>query len=401
MLRRRALLQNCGKSLIFGCLSAARRAVAVAGNRSAAVSFVTHIKICLYGLYDGGTRMNDLLAGLRAAAEPTRLRLLLLCSRGELTVSELTQVLGQSQPRVSRHLKLLCEAGLLDRFREGSWVFYRLSDRAAAGGRLARLLVELLPASDASVVLDLERLAAIKRARAAVAAAYFRDNAARWDQIRSLHVDEKEVERTLGALLPAQGIRDLLDIGTGTARMLELFGPRVERAVGIDLSREMLAVARVNLERAGLTNCSVRHGDMYQLPFAGASFDAVLIHQVLHYAERPAAAIAEAARVLRPSGRLVVIDFAPHELEFLRTEHAHRRLGFGDAEIAEWCAAAGLEPDRVQHLPGTKLTVSIWPARRPAAAPADAREPAEEPRHASAAPTAAPAAALQPSTFGV
>jgi SAM-dependent methyltransferase len=332
--------------------------------------------------------MNDLLAGLRAAAEPTRLRLLLLCARGELTVSELTQVLGQSQPRVSRHLKLLCEAGLLDRFREGSWVFYRLSD-AAAGGRLARLLVELVPGADPALALDLDRLAGIRRARAAAAAAYFRDNAARWDRIRSLHVDEEEVEHTLAGLLPAEGIHDLLDIGTGTGRMLELFAPRVERAVGIDSSREMLAVARVNLQRAGLPNASVRHGDMYQLPLPGASFDAVLIHQVLHYAERPAAAIAEAARVLRPGGRLVIVDFAPHELEFLRTEHAHRRLGFGDAEIAAWCGEAGLEPGRIRHLPGAPLTVSTWSARRPP-------ERIESKRTGAAAP-----ADLQPSTVEV
>jgi ArsR family transcriptional regulator len=332
--------------------------------------------------------MHDLLVGLRAAAESTRLRLLLLCARGELTVTELTQILGQSQPRVSRHLKLLCEAGLLERFREGSWVFYRLSD--AAGGRLARLLVDLVPESDPAVALDLERLAGIRQTRGEAAAAYFRDNAARWDRIRSLHVDEKEVERALLELLPADGIHDLLDLGTGTGRMLELFAPRVARAVGVDLSREMLAVARVNLQRAGLANCSVRHGDMYQLPLPGAAFDAVLIHQVLHYAERPAAVIAEAARVLRPGGRLLVVDFAPHELEFLRTEHAHRRLGFADAEIAAWCAEAGLEPARARHLPGTPLTVAIWSARRPAAR-TDVRR-----QGLAAAP-----AELQPSTFGI
>src|SRR6185437_2913248 len=146
-----------------------------------------------------------------------------------------------------------------------------------------------------------------------------------------------EVEAALQRLLPAAGLGDLLDIGTGTGRVLELFAPQVERAVGIDLSREMLAVARVNLERANLRNCSLRQADMYQLPLPGASFDAVVIHQVLHYAERPAQVIAEAARVLRPEGRLVIVDFAPHDLEFLRTEHAHRRLGFGDAEVVAWC----------------------------------------------------------------
>jgi ArsR family transcriptional regulator len=326
--------------------------------------------------------VEQLLAALRAAAEPTRLRLLALCAEGELTVSELTEILGQSQPRVSRHLKLLCEAGLLDRFREASWVFYRLAERVR-GGALARLLVELLPAGDAILALDRERLAQIKRQRAEQAAAYFRANAAQWDRIRSLYVAEHEVEAALTGLLPQAGIRDLLDIGTGTGRMLEIFAPQVERAVGIDLSREMLAVARVNLERSERRNCSVRHGDMYQLPLPGASFDAVIIHQVLHYAERPGQVIAEAARVLRPGGHLVVVDFAPHDLEFLRGEHAHRRLGFTDAEITGWCRAAALEPGSVRHLPGEPLTVSLWPSRRVGAVAASERVASDDDRVAA------------------
>jgi ubiquinone/menaquinone biosynthesis C-methylase UbiE/DNA-binding transcriptional ArsR family regulator len=319
--------------------------------------------------------MNELLTGLRAAAEPTRLRLLVLCAEGELTVSELTDILGQSQPRVSRHLKLLCDAGLLDRFREGTWVFYRLAQRARAG-ELARLLVDLAPEADATLALDRERLAAIKHQRVARATAYFRANAAQWDSIRSLYVAEREVEGALQNLLPAEGLHDFLDVGTGTGRVLEIFGPRVERAVGVDLSREMLAVARVNLERANLRNCSLRQADMYQLPLPSASFDAVVIHQVLHYAERPAQVIAEAARVLRTEGRLVIVDFAPHDLEFLRTEHAHRRLGFGDAEVVGWCRAAGLEAAAVQRLPGNPLTVSLWPAQRQARSDEETRAPA-------------------------
>jgi ubiquinone/menaquinone biosynthesis C-methylase UbiE len=307
--------------------------------------------------------MDELLMALRAVAEPTRLRLLVLCARGELTVTELTQILGQSQPRVSRHLKLLCEAGLLDRFREGSWVFYRLSTAGAAGA-LTRHLVAACGEADATIVLDLQRLAAIKRQRAESASAYFRANAAQWHRIRSLYIDEREVEAALIDIVAAAAPRDLLDIGTGTGRMLEILAPRVEHALGIDQSRDMLAVARVNLERAGLENGLVRLADMYQLTLPDASFDAVVIHQVLHYADRPAAAFAEAARVLRPNGALVVVDFAPHELEFLREEHAHRRLGFTDAEVAEWCRAAGLDPAPPRHLPGNPLTVVIWTARR-------------------------------------
>jgi ArsR family transcriptional regulator len=314
---------------------------------------------------DAGTdaSMEELLAALRAAAEPSRLRLLVLCARGELTVTELAQILGQSQPRVSRHLKLLCDAGLLDRFREGSWVFYRLSSGTAASA-LSRHLVSACGEHGQTIALDLQRLATIKRQRAELAAAYFRNNAARWHQIRSLYVDEGEVEAVLSDIIGGSAPHDLLDIGTGTGRMLEVLGPHAASALGIDQSREMLAVARVNLERAGLPNSSVRLGDMYQLPLPDGSFDAVVIHQVLHYADRPAAVIAEAARVLRPNGSLVIVDFAPHGLEFLRDEHAHRRLGFADDEIASWCRGAGLDPCQPIRLSGDPLTVVIWTAQR-------------------------------------
>lgn len=312
---------------------------------------------------NGQSVMELLLAALKAAAEPTRLRLLALCAHGELTVSELTQILGQSQPRVSRHLKMLCEAGLLDRFREGTWAFYRLSQRGASA-ELARTLVKAIPSEDPVAALDRERLEAIKRARTEAAARYFGENAARWHEIRSLHVPEREVEEALFRLLPETGIHDLVDVGTGTGRMLEIFGPRVAHAVGVDLSREMLAVARAKLEQAGLSHCLVRQGDMYQLPLPSAAFDVAIVHQVLHYAENPAEVLAEAARLLRPGGRLLIIDFAPHTLESLRLEHAHRRLGFTDEEVTGWCRLAGLVCGPVVHLPGNPLTVSIWPATR-------------------------------------
>jgi ArsR family transcriptional regulator len=220
--------------------------------------------------------------------------------------------------------------------------------------------------SDSTIVLDLQRLAAIKRQRSDLASAYFRDNAPHWHNIRSLYVDEREVEAALTEIIDAVRPRDLLDIGTGTGRILEIVGSRVELALGIDQSREMLAVARVNLERAGLENSSVRLGDMYRLALPDASFDAVVIHQVLHFADRPAEAIAEAARVLRPNGILVLVDFAPHALEFLRDEHAHRRLGFADGEVAEWFGAVGLDMVAPRRLPGDPLTVVIWTAQSPA-----------------------------------
>ncbi|MBI1243421.1 MAG: metalloregulator ArsR/SmtB family transcription factor [Alphaproteobacteria bacterium] len=308
--------------------------------------------------------LEDLLEGLRAAAEPTRLRLLALCAQGELTVSELVQILGQSQPRVSRHLKLLCDAGLLDRQPEGSWVFYRLAEGSRANG-LVRRLADMLPAEDAQLRRDRDGLVAVRRARAEHAAAYFEANAKGWDRIRSLHVRDAEVERELAALVPAGEGKEILDIGTGTGRILEVLGTRGARGIGVDLSPAMLRVARANLARAGLANIHVRQGDMYRLPWQEPAFDAVTVHQVLHFADDPALAIAEAARVLKPGGRIVIADFAPHELDTLRTDHAHRRLGFADGEVQGWLRAAGLKPAQTVSLPGEKLTVCLWAADKP------------------------------------
>jgi ArsR family transcriptional regulator len=308
---------------------------------------------------------DPLLDALRAVGEPTRLRLICLLRDGELTVGEIAEVLSQSQPRVSRHLKLLADAGLIERLPEGAWVFYRLAHGGGVGRLLESLFVQL-PAGEPRLAGDRQRLAAIRARRAKQATEYFRANAQGWDRLRALHIDEAEIERVLVDLLGKGEIDDLLDIGTGTGRVLALLGPRVARGVGLDNSSAMLAIARAKLAEAGLRNCHVRHGDMYDLPWPGQSFDAVTIHQVLHFAERPAALIGEAARMLRPGGRLVIVDFAPHALEALREEHAHRRLGFADREVLDWLAENGLVPGRLRHLKGTPLTVSIWDARRPA-----------------------------------
>src|SRR5579872_4879899 len=284
-----------------------------------------------------------LTAVLKAAGEATRLRILALLAETELTVSDLTEILRQSQPRLSRHLRLLAEAGLVERFREGAWAFFRLGEHGSTAD-IARTLIARLDAEDAVIARDRERLAAVRGARTAAAQAYFRRHAAEWDRIRKLHVADAAVEQAIADALGERPFRSLLDLGTGTGRMLELFGPKIERGLGLDLSLDMLLLARDRLERAGLKNCSVRQGDIYDLPLVNDSFDAVIIHQVLHFLDDGGRAIREAARVLRPGGRLMVIDFAPHELEFLREQHAHRRLGFASETVTQWMTAVQLEP---------------------------------------------------------
>jgi ubiquinone/menaquinone biosynthesis C-methylase UbiE len=310
--------------------------------------------------------LDTLLDGLRAAADPSRLRLLAICSQGEWTVSELVQVMGQSQPRISRHLKILAEAGLLDRFREGGWVFHRRA-QSGPGARLARSLCRLLPDDDAAMRLDQRRLEAVRELRRRQAERFFDGRASGWDSERDLAVAGEAVEAALRELFAEERPASLLDIGTGTGRILQVLAGQIGFGLGIDLSRDMLAVARANLDRREARNCQVRHGDMYQLPLPDGSFAAATLHQVLHFADDPFAALAEASRVLAPGGRLVVVDLAAHAVERLRERNGHRRLGFGDGEIARWFGELGLSQDAPRRLPGAELTVVIWSGRRPAA----------------------------------
>jgi ubiquinone/menaquinone biosynthesis C-methylase UbiE len=323
---------------------------------------------------------EELNGALKAAGEATRLRILTLLGEAELTVSELTDILRQSQPRISRHLRLLAEAGLVERFREGSWAFFRLGEQGGAAA-LARDLIGRLDPTDAMLLRDRERLTAVRSARATAAQAYFRRHAAEWDRIRKLHVTDEAVEEAIRAALAGTDVRSLLDLGTGTGRMLELFGPSIERGLGLDMSLDMLALARARLDRAGLRHCSVRQGDIYDLALPKDSFDAVIIHQVLHFLDDGARAIHEAARVLRPGGRLLVVDFAPHDLEFLRDEHAHRRLGFAPDTVTQWMKTAGHDVALHRKLapePSSsgKIAVSLWLGRDPrnVVAQPDARE---------------------------
>jgi ArsR family transcriptional regulator len=314
--------------------------------------------------------MPDLVAALKAAAEPTRLRILLLLAGGELNVKDLTLILGQSQPRISRHLKLLCEAGLVERFPEGSWVYFHISDRRP-GGRLALRLVSDVDPAEPAVRRDRERADALKREREAAAQTFFEKHAADWDRIRTLHVAEREVEAAMRDALGAGPFGLFVDLGTGTGRTLELFADRFRRGLGIDVNQTMLAYARAKLTANGQANAQVRHGDIYALSLADRQADAVVMHQVLHFLSDPSLAIREAARVLAPGGKLLIVDFAPHTLEFLRTREAHERLGFSHEQIAGWLKEAGLVPKSardLRHDPADSddiLTVTIWLAERP------------------------------------
>ena len=308
-----------------------------------------------------------LTATLKAAGETTRLRILVLLAETELTVSDLTEILRQSQPRLSRHLRLLAEAGLVERFREGSWAFFRLAERAGSAD-IARTLIARLNPDDPIIARDRERLAAVRAARTTAAQDYFGRHAAEWDRIRKLHVADAAVEDAVRAALADKPVRALLDLGTGTGRMLELFAGDIERGLGLDLSLDMLALARARLDRAGLKHCSVRRADIYDLALPRDTFDVVIIHQVLHFLDDSARAIREAARVLRPGGRILIVDFAPHDLEFLREEHAHLRLGFAPETMTQWLEAAGLDVLRQQTFPpgpDGKIAISLWLARDP------------------------------------
>jgi len=300
----------------------------------------------------------------RALADATRLRILALLRSMELSVGELAQVLGQSQPRVSRHVKILCDAGLAERRKEGSWVFVALGKAARVEPVLASLDSWGKLESDHWAVADAARLAAVRADRAASAAGWFEANAGQWDAIRSLHIAESEVEAAIAQILGEAPIGQLIDIGTGTGRMLELFAARAQNALGIDRSSEMLRLARAKLSERGLANAELRQADLYALPLGDGAADVAILHHVLHFAQQPGAAIAEAARVLSPGGRLLIADFAPHDREELRTRDAHTRLGFSDEQIAAWFDAAGLMPARTETLKGGELTVKLWLARK-------------------------------------
>ncbi|CDN48376.1 MULTISPECIES: ArsR/SmtB family transcription factor [Neorhizobium] len=312
-----------------------------------------------------GLALDTLVDVLKTAGEPTRFRLLALLAAGDLTVTDLTEILGQSQPRISRHLKLLAEEALIDRYQEGAWAYFRLKQEGKAA-TLVRTLLAAASEEDPVLLRDSERLTMVKRLHAERAQAYFSRNASEWDELRRLHISDAAVESALLKLIGTTPVDALLDLGTGTGWILQLLSNIYRRAVGIDASRDMLSVARSNLDKAGIVKASVRHGDILNLPLEGQDFDLITVHQVLHFLDQPELAIAEAARVLRPGGRLLIVDLAPHTLEYLRNDHAHVRLGFSHQVMAEWLEKVGLEVEQAIDLGSGKeggLTATVWLAR--------------------------------------
>lgn len=313
--------------------------------------------------------LDQTVSLLRAAGEPTRLRLLMLLAQRDLTVSDLTEILGQSQPRISRHLKLLSEAGLLERYQEGAWAYFRLTDQGLGSGIITTLIRQVNPA-DPQVERDNDRLSSVCQRLADRAAEYFSQNAGDWDKLRSLHVDEAQVEAAMLEMVGDTRIESILDLGTGTGRILELFSHLYDKGTGIDASRDMLSLARSRLDSASLSRVQTRQGDLYILPTQAGAFDLVTLHQVLHFLDDPAGAIREAAKALKPGGRLLIVDFAPHNLSFLQSDHQHRRLGFSEKQLSQWLKQAGLLLSETRHLEPKNadgeemLTVSLWIARK-------------------------------------
>lgn len=319
--------------------------------------------------------MEALIHALKAAGEPTRLRILAVLAEGELTVTELCQVLGQTQPRVSRHLKLLCEAGLLDRHAQGTSAYYGPT-RHGVGRDLFTAVLPLVDSHDMSIQRDRRRLTTIRAERAEVAAEYFERIAADWEQMRGLHVADEQVEAALVHALDGQKVDHLLDIGTGTGRVLEIFADRIKHGIGIDLSQQMLNLARTRLHEKQLAHCTVRHGNVYDLDVEPGSMDVAVLHHVLHFLDDPATAIAQAAQALRPRGHLLIVDFAPHNYDNMRSDYAHHWLGFDDESVATWCENAGLQDLLITHLnhkietEQESLTVTLWVAQQRPDAPA-------------------------------
>ncbi|WP_332687794.1 ArsR/SmtB family transcription factor [Devosia sp.] len=308
-------------------------------------------------------KLDELVTVLKAAGEDTRLRLLALLADGDHSVKDLTEILKQSQPRVSRHLKLLADAGLIERNAEGAWAYYGLAQDGDAAA-LAQWLITRVDDTDIERSRDIERQQAARTNQQARASEYFAKVAGSWDLLKTLHVPEEAVEAAVVDALGGRRVETLIDLGTGTGRMLEVLADSYRRGIGIDSSREMLAVARSRLASAGINHAQARLGDIGDVDLTAGPADVIVVHQVLHYFDDPGRMLAQARRLLKPGGEMIIVDFAPHDLEFLRSEHAHRRLGLSQSQMSGWAAAAGLVVEAVREFPSQSsergLTVCLW-----------------------------------------
>jgi ubiquinone/menaquinone biosynthesis C-methylase UbiE len=308
--------------------------------------------------------VTHLIDIFRALADPTRLRVVSLLREMELAIGELALVLDQSQPRVSRHVRILAEAGVIERHREGSWVFLRVPRSGPVASLIATIHHWPYAAAEAEqIAQDAARLVAVRADREIAAARYFAEHAEEWDAIRSRYVAESDVEAAMLAMMQGRRIGHLLDIGTGTGRMAEIFGRTADHITALDRSPEMLRIARTKLTPQNLPVDLVQ-GDFLSLPLKDGAVDMVVMHQVLHFAHEPERVIGEVARVLGEGGHVLIVDFAPHNDEELRSVAAHARLGFSDRQMEIWFTAAGLQLEKVETLDGGKLSVKLWLGRR-------------------------------------
>lgn len=310
--------------------------------------------------------MDRLTSTLKALAHPERLRLLALIAEGDLTVSELTDITELSQPRVTQYIKTLADAGVVERLKEGSWVFSRLRRGEAGVSAVVASTLAALP-EDEQMRSDRQRLAELRARRAIAAQVFFADVANDRGQLGDEFLPQADIDRLMLDMV-GETVRSHVDLGTGSARVLTLFADRVERGRGLDSSHDMLRLARHRLHEAGAEHLSVRQGDIFDAPLDNGSADLVTLHQVLHYLEEPELAVAEAGRLLEEGGRLLVVDFAEHGREEFRRDFNHRRMGFSDRDMTTAFALAGLAVERVETVSGAgRPDVKLWLGRKSSA----------------------------------
>ncbi|HBA88778.1 MAG TPA: ArsR family transcriptional regulator [Geobacter sp.] len=284
---------------------------------------------------------------LKALADPCRLRLVAVLLRAEFTVQELTQILAMGQSRISRHLKILTEAGVLSVKRQGTWSYYRVGDGndffRAIRPAVERELERLPERRD-----DLAAVALALEARRKRSLEFFDQHARSWDVLSRTLLPVPEYQERLLALVPS--VDTLLEIGVGTGALLPDLARRAHKVIGVDHSPAMLEEARRRVADDGNGAAELRLGEMTHLPLADGGAGCVVANMVLHHAADPQAVLAEIARVLKPQGTLVLADLARHEREWAREQLADQWLGFEVEELQGWLKGAGLDGIQVDRV---------------------------------------------------